>query len=345
MIGSIGDAGSLSRLISETATTRRQVDALSQQVTTGRVSETYGGLGAAARTPLTLRPQLASGERWQANIDAAQGRLGVTQSALEGISAVAKDFFARTTSLNGLDPSAVDYIAASARTALKQVAGLLNSRSGDTYVFAGQDTANPPVPNPDDILASSFFTGTQAAVAGLAANGAAATAAATLGVAAGASPFSGTLGGVPTVEVGEGEHVGVGLLADRNTLAASAGASTTGSYMRDLMRSLATLGSMSGGQVGAAGFAGLVKDTSASLRGAISAMGAEAGALGDVQRGLSERRTSIGDQALALRSQLSSVEDVDPYEAATQLMQRRTQLEASYKILAGMRELSLTNYL
>lgn len=343
MIGSIGDPGLLSRLIGETAATRRQVDTLSQQVTTGRVSETYGGLGAAARTPLSLRPQLASGERWQANIDAAQARLGVTQSALEGIGAIAKDFFARTTSLNGLDPAAVDSVAASARAALKQVAGLLNAKAGDTYVFAGQDTANPPVPN--DILASSFFTGTQAAVAGLAANGAAATSAATLGIAAGASPFSATLGGVPTVEVGEGEHVGIGLVADRNTLAASAGASTTGSYMRDLMRSLATLGSLSSGQVSAPGFAGLVADTGGSLRGAISAMSVEAGALGDVQRNLSERRLSIGDQALALRSQLSSVEDVDPYEAATQLMQRRTQLEASYKILAGMRELSLTRFL
>ena len=345
MIGNIGDAGLLTRVISESASTRRQIDALTQQASTGRVSDTYGGLGAAARTPLNLRPQLASGERWQANIDAAQGRLGVTQAALKGIGAIAADFYARTNTLNGINPSNVDSVAASAREALKQVAGLLNSRAGDAYVFAGQDTANPPVPDPDGVLASPFFTGTQAAVAGLAANGAAATAATTLGVAAGSSPFSGTSVGVPTIEVGEGEHVGVGLLADRNTLAASAGGSTTGSYVRDLMRSLATLGSLSSAQAATPGFAALVGDTRDSLRGAITAMSVETGALGDVQRSLSERRTLIGDQALALRGQLSAVEDVDLAETLTRLTQRRTQLEASYQILSGLKDLSLTRFL
>ncbi len=346
MIGALGDAGLLSRLIQENAVTRRQTETLAQQASTERVSETYGGLGAAAHISLSLHPQVAASERWQANIDAVQGRIGATQSALQSVSAIAADFYARTSSLGGLDAATtVEYVASSARDALKQVAGLLNTQVGDVHVFAGQDTANPPVPDPNGILTSGFFANTQTAVAGLAANGAAATAAATLSIAGGTSPFSATLGGVPPIAVGEGERVGVGLLADRNTLATSAGASTTGSYMRDVMRALATLGSLSSGQVSAPGFAGLVADTRNGLRGAISAMSSEAGSLGDVERSLATRRTGLGDQALALRGQLSSIENVDLAKTLTQLTQRRTQLEASYQIIAGLKDLSLTNYL
>lgn len=346
MIGALGDAGLLSRLLRENTVTRRQTETLAIQASTERVSETYGGLGAAAHTSLSLRPQVAASERWQANIDAAQGRIGATQSAMTSIGAIAADFYARTNSLGGLDAAtAVEYVASSARDALKQVAGLLNTRVGDAYVFAGQDTANPPVPDSNGILASGFFVNTQAAVAGLASNGAAATAASTLAIAGAGSPFSATLGGVPTIEVGEGERVGVGLLADRNTLATSAGAPTTGSYMRDVMRALATLGSLSSGQASSPEFAGLVADTRNGLRGAISAMSSEAGSLGDVQRSLATRRTGLGDHALALRGQLSSIENVDLAETLTQLTQRRTQLEASYQIISGLKDLSLTNYL
>lgn len=345
MISSLGDTGLLSRTIGESATIRRQIATLTQQAATERRSESYAGLGAAARTPLSLRPQLASGERWQANIDAVQGRLGGTQAALGSISGIASDFFARSVALNGIDPPQVDTIAAAARAALRQVAGLLNTQVGDTYVFAGQDSANPPVPAADAILTSPLFTGIQAAVAGLAANGAAATATATLGAASGASPFSATLGGVPTVEVGQGRHAEVGLLADRNTLATSGGASTTGSYMRDVMRALATLGSLTSAQAAAPGFADLVSDTRTSLRGAISAMSEETGVLGDVQRSLTERRTAIGDGALALRQQISSVEGVDLGETLSRLAQTRTRLEASYQIISGLQGLSLTKYL
>ena len=50
--------------------------------------------------------------------------------------------------MQGVNTSAVDTIAASARDALGQVAGLLDTQDGGVYVFAGQDTANPPVPDP-----------------------------------------------------------------------------------------------------------------------------------------------------------------------------------------------------
>lgn len=340
--------GTLPRLIAESVATRGRVETLSRQVATGRVADTFGGLGGGARTSLTLRPQIARTEAWQGNIEAVQGRLAETQSSLKGIAGIASKFHADTGKL--YEASEVDMMAWQAREALRTMTGLLNGRSGDTYVFAGQDSANPPIPDSDDILTSPFVTGIRDAVQGLAANGAAATAAATLGVASGVSPFSPTLVGLggdaaPRVEVGEGQYVQAGVLADRNTLAESTGDATTGSYMRDVMRALATIGSLSGAQATAPGFKALVEDTRSSLDGAIGALAAETGALGNLEAGLDTRKTHLEDQAVVLKGQLSSVEDVDMAEALSRLTEAQTRLQASYQLIAGTRDLSLVNFL
>ena len=93
--------------------------------------------------------------------------------------------------------SEVDTIAASARDALSQVAGLLDTQDAGVYVFAGQDTGNPPVPNPNNILTLGFYTQINSSVSafnGVAPNGAARSQTLPLRCAtsnaAGTSPFS-----------------------------------------------------------------------------------------------------------------------------------------------------------
>ncbi len=213
----------------------------------------------------------------------------------------------------------MDSLAASARSALTQVAGLLNTTDGNVYVFSGQDTANPAVPNGDNILSSGFYTQIKAAVGALSANGAAATAASTLATAssnaAGTSPFSAFLSQGAAcspkqrsiVPLGDGQSAPTGLLASANAAVVSSGSSTTGSYMRDLMRALATIGSLSSSQSGdSANFDALVSDTRTSLRGAISAMADDVGVLGDAQTRFTADKTQIGDMQTALKTQLSS---------------------------------------
>src|SRR3954447_4455864 len=186
--------GLLGRLLADNTVLRNRLDRLTGQASSGMAGQTYAEMGAAASTSLDLRPGIESLRGWQANIDAADTRMKVAQSAMSGIEDIASRFLAKLNDLNGINASNVDSVAADARSALAQVGDLLNSKAGDVYVFAGIDTGNPPVPNADAITSSGFFTGIQAAVAGLAANGAAATAASTLATAtdntAGVSPFS-----------------------------------------------------------------------------------------------------------------------------------------------------------
>jgi len=248
-------------------------------------------------------------------------------------------------------------VAAGARDALRTVADLLNARYGDQYVFAGQDSGRAPVPNSDAILQSGFYTQIAAAVDDLAINGPAATLAATMATAtsnaAGTSPFSEAMSQPPgalaalatTVPVGEGRNVPVGIMASANAVAMSDGDSTTGSYIRDILRSLATLGALDSGQMSQPGFAALVADTRTSLEGAITALNVDAGVLGDRQAAIRDGRARLEDTITSLRVQVSNVEDVDMAETLSRLALAQTQLQASYQLLAGLQSLSLTKFL
>ncbi len=344
-----GDYGPLGQAITASTAAKAQLDKLTAQVADGKVADSYAGLGATAQVSVDLRPQINHLAVQQSAIGAVTGRLGVTQTALTQISSIASSFNAQLANLNGIAPSEIDSVAVSARSALQQVAGLLDSTDGSTYVFGGTDSGNPPVPNPEAITSSPFYKQIGTAVAGLAANGAAAATAATLATAssnaAGTTPFSGPPGAAPTLNLGTGAPVQVGVLANANTLAVSGGSSTTGSYMRDILRGLATLSNLSSSQANAPGFTALVHDTQASLSGAITAIGVEGGALGDIQSSLKTEQTQAADTSTTLTAQVSGVEDVDMAKAISDLSQVQTQLSASYKLISEVSQLSLVHFL
>ena len=349
--------GLLGGALTDSANIKQQLDTLTQQAGDGYVADTYAGLGASAGVALSLQPQIDGLQAYQNNISAATGTMGVAQTALTQISSIASNFYSQVINLNGLDPSEVDSIASDAQSALQQVANLLDTTDGGTYVFAGQDAANPPVPDPDDITSSGFYTQIQAAVAALGTNGAAATTTATLTIAssnaAGTSPFSAALSQpasalasfVPTVANGPGQQTPIGIVASANASVASTGSVTTGSYMRDILCALATIGSLSSSQVSDAGFSTVVSNVYTSLGNAITALNQDAGVLGDTQTALQTQATTMANTANALQTQIGNVQDVDMAQTLSALTQTQTRLQASYQLISGLQSLSLAKYL
>jgi flagellar hook-associated protein 3 FlgL len=353
-IDAIGN-GFNATLIANAANVRQQLNILTEQASTGLISDTYAGLGGGAAVSLDLSPQLTALQTYQANIDQATGSMQVTQTVMTQIQQIAATFVSDIPKLNGLNPSAVDSIAANARSALTQVAGLLDTKNGDVYVFGGQDTSNPPVPAPDSILSSGFYSQINAAVSALSSNGVSATTAATLAIAGsnatGTSPFSAYMSatastlGAPVVQTGETSMVQTGLLASANSAATSGGASTTGSYMRDLMRALATIGSMTSSQTTDPNFGGLVQDTGNSLNGLVTAMATDVGVLGTTQATLVNTKSQLSNTVTALTSQVSSAQEADMATTLSQLTAMQTQLQASYRLITAANSLSLINFL
>jgi flagellar hook-associated protein 3 FlgL len=377
MTGSVGSATQsdqtlLGTLLANSASIRQKLDLLSNQASNGLVGVTYAGLGTGAPISLDLRPQIGNLQTWQNNVDQATGQMSVTQAAMTQVQSIAAHFYAQLANVQGVDASAVDNIAATARDALSQVASLLDTQDGGVYVFAGQDTENPPVPDPNNIAnvaahPGGYYDQIRTAVGNLGVVGAMATVQATYDVAvsnaAGTSPFSAYMSqpsavlqaALPIVQIGQNVTRQVGLLASANALIPDTpfGAppipggppASTGAYMRDVMRALATIGSLSGAQASLPGFGDLVQDTRTSLSGAISAMACDAGVLGDTQSSLATTKTRLSDTEAALTGQVSSVEDVDMAKTLSALTLIQTQMQASYQVIAAVSGLSLAKFL
>jgi len=354
--GAIGTGyGFLNTLIANANNVHQQLNTLTEQASSGLVAQTYAGLGSGAAVSLSLNPQLSALQTYQNNISQATAQMQVTQTAMTQLQQIAATFAGDMPNLTGTNSQEVDSIASQAQSALTEVAGLLDTQDGDVYVFGGQDTANPPVPSPNSILTSGFYTQINAAVSALSTSGAAATTAATLAIAgsnvSGTSPFSAYMSqpasaiGVQVVQTGDGTTVPIGLLASANSNVTSTGTSTTGSYMRDLMRALATIGSMSSSQANDPNFAALVQDTTTSLNGVVTAMAGDAGALGNTQSALTATQTQLSDTATALTGQVSSVQDADMATTLSDLSAIQTQLQASYRMITTEGTLSLVSFL
>ena len=363
--GAPSDYGLMGILITNSAAVKQKLDQLTTQASNGLVGSTYAGLGSGASVSLNLRPQIANLQAWQNNADAATGQMAVAQTALTQIQSIAANFYAQLNNVQSVNSSEVDTIAASARDALSQVAGLLDTQDAGVYVFAGQDTGNAPVPDPDHILTSNFYTQINAAVGSLDPNvNNAATVAQTTFDAAKfggtASPFSTYLTNtqspsLPTIQVGQNQTETTGISASANGLipvSQSVGQtipggppSTTGSYMRDVLRALATIGSLSTGQANDPGFQSLVQDTRISLSNAVNTLGQDAGVLGNVQSSLTATQARLADTLTALTGQVSSAEDVDMAATLSQLSLVQTQMQASYQLIATLNALSLAKFL
>ncbi len=357
MSGTISNFGfpQLGQLAGNLTLIQKNFNILSQQASTGLISNTYAGLGTSAPVALALNTQINHLQTAQTNISSATGPAQVTQTAMTQIGSIAANLLAEMPNLAGLGSSGIDLAAANARRDLAQVGDLLDSQYGSVYVFAGQDSSNPPVPDPGGITSSSFYLQISAAVGSLSTNGATATVASTLATAssntAGTSPFSAYLSQPPTatllpsVSTGDGQSQTIGLLASGNTSAISTGTSTTGSYMRDLMRALATVGSMSSSQASDPNFASLVSDTQTSVTGAITAMNTDVGVLGEQQSSLTTLSSTLNDTQNVLATQLSSAQEVDMALTLTNLSLVQTQMQESYQLIAAASGLSLVKFL
>jgi flagellar hook-associated protein 3 FlgL len=347
------DIGTLSQTTANTELIQQRIDQLTEETSTGFISQTYDGLGSGAPQALNLTAQLAQNTTLQANVSQATTIASETQTVLGQIQTLASSFAQSITTELTSGASSAGAVATTARNTLSEIVGLLNTQVGDTYIFAGQDSSNPPIPDAGNITSSAFYTAISTAVANLSSTGAAAVETATLAASqsgSATSPFSSTLeaSNTPaTVDLGGGQFVQTGVLADQNSDAVSTGVGTTstGSYIRDLLRGLATVGSLSSAQANDTDFEPLLQNTLTSVQNATTALSTDIAGLGARQDRLTAATSDLTDTATALTTQLSNVQDTNVAQVATELSTAQTQLQASYQIIASLDQLSLAKFL
>ncbi len=349
------------RLTSDTALLRARLETLTRQATSGLRADKLGDLGPEIPRAISLRGEIGRRELYGQAMDQALGRTTVMQDSLGRLTDIAREFRTKAaTRIIAGDPNSLMTVQTDARAALTEIAHLLNTRHAGEYLFGGTDLANPPIANPEGLATGQMAQDIAAQVDALPSSGLAAVVAATRNIARstapGVTPFSAALTaeeilpeaarearrGVPAAD---GQILTYGFSAGRNAAVSSTG-ETTGNWARDLMRNLMSLAALKPGQMTNAavfdGFIGTIRD---GLSSAELALGEEAGALGHVEARMDATKRRHDNLSSALALQLSSIEEVDMADVITRMQATRTQLEASYRAIGSLGELTLANFL
>ena len=139
---------------------RSQLDDLTQQLASGRVSTTYAGQGANRGFALSLRAQVSSINAYADTSTNVNTRINVANLALQGLVDIGSSVKqAASTSTIVLNNNGQTSGQITAQAAFSNAVSLLNSQSGDRYLFSGR-TTDTPATVPADVMLNG--TGLQA---------------------------------------------------------------------------------------------------------------------------------------------------------------------------------------
>ncbi len=143
-----------SSLVQNLTNSRLQLEDLQRQLGTGKIAETYGGLGGTARlTILSMRAETSSISGYQRAIQNVDVQLQVTLQTVQRFADISS--FTKTDFFN----SSFDLVDGkqtipqrTAKTSLDEVFALLNSDVNGRFMFAGLDSGIKPVETVDKVL-------------------------------------------------------------------------------------------------------------------------------------------------------------------------------------------------
>jgi len=132
---------------------RNQLNDLTQQLASGRVSTTYSGQGPNRGFAISLRAQVSSFDAFADTANNVNTRLGVVNLALQGMVDIGKSVkSAASSSTIVLNENGQTSGQITAQAAFSNAVSLLNSQSGDRYLFSGRTTDRPATVSADVML-------------------------------------------------------------------------------------------------------------------------------------------------------------------------------------------------
>ncbi|QPF82851.1 flagellar protein [Bradyrhizobium genosp. L] len=132
---------------------RDQLNDLTTQLATGKVSTTYAGQGLDRGFGLSLRAQISSINAFADTATNLNTRLGVANLALQGLSDInAQVKKAATTATLTLNQNGQTSGQITAQAAFSNAVSMLNSQSGDRYLFSGRAMDTPATVSANTML-------------------------------------------------------------------------------------------------------------------------------------------------------------------------------------------------
>ncbi len=142
---------------------RSQLDTLTQQLASGKISNTYAGQGSGRSLAIALRAQITGIGAYSDTATNLNTRIGVTNLSLQQLVKIGSEVKGAAVSASSdLDDAGHTSGQKTALLDFTDSVDMLNAKSGDRYLFSGRATDTAPVASADEIM-----NGRGAQVAGL----------------------------------------------------------------------------------------------------------------------------------------------------------------------------------
>lgn len=141
------------RFLQTMTSLRSQAERIQEQLGTGLKSDTWGGLGSARTTALSMRQRLSQVEAYNVTITTVQLRISLLDTTLTRLDKLPREIKG-SLDPNAFEPRSDGYtdIQRAGVLALDEVITLLNSEIDGRYLYGGTRTDREPVANMREIL-------------------------------------------------------------------------------------------------------------------------------------------------------------------------------------------------
>ena len=333
---------------------------LTAEMSSGRKADPARELGVGASLLYKLYDDVQQGEAIKNGTGLAGQRLTAMQTALTSVGGLMDQMSPEILKVDALKGNGYDIIASNAREMLASMTNLLNTSWNGQNLFAGTDSAAPPLA--DSTRLTDWAAARLDAAASVAGALDGAEAAALIGdfdamfanadrdTGAGTSFYglvyqstsrtsmagsSDAESDAPSlIRIGAGETLSYNMRADNPAF-------------KDAFKALSLLSTLDAPDSKLSGEAkqALLDQAGELMRGARAQLTVAAGILGSKQQRL-DKVAEIQDRAVtAATAQINDLEGVDYYTVSDRISTLQIQLQATYSITAQLSKLSLVNYL
>ena len=362
----ISSYGQYARMQAETTRIQRQQMLQQAQSTSGKVGTAIGDLGVEAKHSINMRAvneqlktykeNISQVELYASSMDTVMGRMG---DLLNDLRNEYNKMWSDLSSNPDATPNTT-FLNEMGKRGLEEMKNLLNTKVEGRYIFAAHDVHNPPVTDVAKLIeafSAEMTTNLPTALTGAEQTDLITNLKGYVGLPNETLAAAGVVTNPPQAYMG-----GLGTSAlYRASLRDSGGAPLTARVdvdrdirygiradapvFQDMMRALATAATVTYPPGNQAGYKAVVKDGFDATVSSITNLSNEVGRLGITRKQIADISTKHESVSNSLTLAIGDVEDVDMAEVAIKLQQSNVALEATYRIIASMKGLSLVNFL
>lgn len=318
-----------------------------QEVSTGTYADVGLTLGEDASQDISLRGQDSLLQAYTTTNNLTATSLSTTQSVLSNFQTTAQNLLNSLVGATDQSGSSAS-LQQQAQSALQALVAGLNSNEGGNYIFAGTNTAVAPITDyyasgsanqaaVDSAFTSYFgFSPSSSDVANITASQMQSFLSSQFApLFQGSNWTSDWSSASDTTTSSE--------ISPSQTIATSVSANN--SAFQDLAQGYAMLASLGTQNLGSAALQTVMTNAENLIDSGLSGLTSLQTSVGAAQNDITSANNEMSVQMSVLSTQIGNLENVNPYDASTEVTNLQTQIETAYELTAQLSQLSLVKYL